>query len=281
MKIPVSVVILTRNEAANMAASLSGLDRFAEVFVVDSESDDGTPDIASSWGAHVVDFRWNGRYPKKKQWSLDSLPFSCDRVFFLDADERATPSLIDEIAALFAEDAAPLCAGYFVEGRHHFLGKALRFGQRNFKLALVDRRRAHFPEIPDLDVSAMWEVEGHYQPVVEGPVGRLRGCVEHADNKPLYDWFARHNRYSDWEAALRADDRMEALIAQEGAMRRRWLKRLFARLPARPLAAFLYGYIWKLGFLDGAAGFHFALARAFYYWQIDVKIRAIVLDSHK
>lgn len=69
--IPVSVVVMTRNEAANLPHCLSALGRFAERFVVDSGSTDGTPAIAEAAGARVVPFRWDGRYPKKKQWCLD------------------------------------------------------------------------------------------------------------------------------------------------------------------------------------------------------------------
>ncbi|MGQ9367408.1 glycosyltransferase family 2 protein [Azospirillum sp. ST 5-10] len=269
--IPVSVVVMTRNEAANLPACLAPLRSFLQVFVVDSDSSDGTPAIAAARGATVVPFRWDGRHPRKKQWCLDHLPFAADWVLFVDADERLTDALVTEIAAVMA--AGPRHDGYFVTGRPVFLGRRLRFGAVNRKLALLDRRRAAFPAVDDLDVVAMGEVEGHYQPVVQGTVGRLRAALWHADDKPLSAWFERHNRYSDWEAALRGDGRMAALIMRESRGRRR-LKRLFARLPLRPLAVFLHAYVLRLGLLDGMAGLHHALARAFYYWQVDVKMRA-------
>lgn len=271
--IPVSVVVMTRNEAANLPLCLPLLKRFGERFVVDSASTDDTAAIAAAHGATVVPFRWNGLYPKKKQWCLDSLPFHFDWVLFVDADERVSAELVDEIARLMV--AGPRHAGYFIVGRPVFLGRRLSFGARNCKLALFDRRRAWFAPVPDLDVAAMWEVEGHYQPVVDGPVGRLRHALDHADEKPVSAWFERHNRYSDWEAALRADGRMAALIEREGGVRR-WLKRLLDRVPCRPLLVFLHGYVLRLGFLDGGPGLHHAMARAFYYWQVGVKIRDAV-----
>jgi len=267
---------MTRNEAANLDACLDSLGepaRFARVVVVDSGSTDGTPEIARRRGVEVVAFQWNQAYPKKKQWCLDRVAPEWDWVLFLDADERLCPALIDEIDALFRPQ--PPCAGYFVDGRTVFLGRRLRFGHRNRKLALVDRRRARFLPQSDLDVATMWEVEGHYQPVLDGPAGGLRGWMWHEDRKPLYSWFERHNRYSDWEAMLAADGRLAVLAAQERG-RRRWLKRLFQSLPARPLVIFLYDYVVRLGCLDGIAGLHFALARAFYYWQIGVKRAALV-----
>ncbi len=268
--IPVTVVVMTRNEAANLLHCLPPLNRFGERFVVDSASTDGTAAIAEACGATVVPFRWNGLYPKKKQWCLDRLPFRFDWVLFVDADERVSAELVDEIADLMA--AGPRHAGYFIVGRPVFLGRRLRFGARNCKLALLDRRRARFAPVPDLDVAAMWEVEGHYQPTIDGPVGRLRHAVDHADEKPISAWFERHSRYSDWEAALRADGRMAALVDREDGVRR-WLKRLLDRVPCRPLLVFLHGYLLRLGFLDGGPGLHHALARAFYYWQVGVKIR--------
>ncbi|WP_247895350.1 glycosyltransferase family 2 protein [Azospirillum brasilense] len=260
---------MTRNEAVNLPHCLPALDRFAERFVVDSGSTDGTPAIAEAARARVVPFQWDGRYPKKKQWCLDHLPFHQDWVLFLDADERLSGALVEEIAAVMA--AGPRHAGYFINGRPVFLGRRLRFGAGNQKLALFDRRKAHYPLVPDLDVATMWEVEGHYQPVIAGTVGRLRHSLDHADDKPVAAWFERHARYADWEAALRSDERMTELIARDSGSRR-WLKMWFNRLPARPLLVFLYGYVLRLGFLDGGPGFQHALARAFYYWQIGMKI---------
>ena len=98
--IPVSVIITTKNEEANIARCLAALDRFAEVWVVDSESSDKTCEIAKAHGAKVKTYRWDGRYPKKRQWCLENLALAHDWVFFVDADEVVTPELVDEIAAL-------------------------------------------------------------------------------------------------------------------------------------------------------------------------------------
>ena len=74
-RVPVSVVVMTKNEESNLPKCLPSVERFDEVFVVDSRSDDRTQEIARSAGAEVVEFVWNGRYPKKKQWCLENLPF--------------------------------------------------------------------------------------------------------------------------------------------------------------------------------------------------------------
>jgi hypothetical protein len=116
----------------------------------------------------------------------------------------------------------------------------------------------------------MWEVEGHYQPKVDGRVGTIHPPIFHRDAERFAAWIARHNRYSDWAARMEDGDRLPDLVATETGLRRR-LKRIVARLPARPLLAFLDSYAWCLGFLDGRAGIHYAMARAVYYWMIDVK----------
>lgn len=267
--IPVTVIVMTRNEAANIAACLALLDRFAQVLVVDSDSTDATAGIANAKGAELIAFQWNGMYPKKKQWSLSHAAVRHDWVLFVDADERVTPQLVVEIAALMTR--GPQAAAYFIDSRPLWLGRVLRHGTPYRKIALLDRRRTRFPVCPDLHVTRMWEVEGHYQPMVEGPVERLSSRMIHADAKPPADWFDRHNRYSDWEAELaHGGDATGSLLAGERGLRR-GAKRLLARVPGRPWLAFLHAYVWHLGFLDGKAGLHHALSRLFYYWSIDLK----------
>lgn len=269
-RIPVSVIVMTKDEEANIAKCLRALRGFDQVFVVDSGSRDRTCPIAADLGATVVPFTWNGRYPKKKQWCLDELPFRHDWVLYVDADEEASPELAREIAGVVA--GPPRHAGYFVGYDYVFLGRVLRHGHRVYKLVLLNRHKARFPERDDLDVANMWEVEGHYQPLIEGTTGVLRARMRHDDHATLYHYFERHNRYSDWEGVLRA--RRTLLDGDEPQPTgRRALKALFARLPAKGLVAFLHSFVAKAGFLDGRAGFHYAVARGLYYWQIGLKTR--------
>jgi glycosyltransferase involved in cell wall biosynthesis len=267
-RVPVSVIVMSKDEEANIAKCLRSVEAFAEVFVVDSSSRDRTCEIAADMGAIVVPFRWNGRYPKKKQWCLEELPFRHDWALYVDADEEVTPALASEIGTLLA--GAPRHAGHFVGYDYVFLGRVLRHGHRVYKLVLLNRHKARFPERDDLDVANMWEVEGHYQPHIEGSIGVLKQRMLHNDHASLFHYFERHNRYSDWEAALRA----RGTLLERGEpqpLRRHLLKRLFAALPGQGLVAFLHSYVWKAGFMDGGAGFHYAVARAFYYWQIRIK----------
>lgn len=265
---PVSVIVMTKDEERNITKCLDSLVAFGEVFVVDSISADRTCAIATQMGAKVVEFRWNGQYPKKKQWCLENLPFSHDWVLYVDADEEVPPALTEEIIRIMQDPENR--AGYFVGYDYVFLGRVLRHGHRVYKLVLFDRHRGRFVDYDDLDAVNMWEVEGHYQPRIDGATAVLKHRMLHADHDTLFHFFERHNRYSDWEAVLRSKGKLVSPDEAQPGLRG-WLKRIFDVLPLKGTIAFVDSYLLRLGFLDGREGFHFALARAFYYWQIGIK----------
>ena len=260
--LPVSVVILTKNEELAIEACVSSVSGFDEVFVVDSGSTDRTVELAEKLGATVISFDWNGQYPKKKQWALDNCPISNDWVLMLDADEVVTPELTREIARL---DLTTNITAYDVMLDYVFLGRRLEHGHKVSKRILLRRDRNVFPVVDDLGATNMWEVEGHYQPVTDGEVGRLKSSLLHEDREPLFHYFERHNRYSDWEAHLASSERKQVAEARSKQ------GQVFDRVPFKPLAFFVYSYLARRGFRDGAAGFHYAVAHAFYFWQIGVK----------
>lgn len=274
-RLPVSVIVMTKNEEKNIEKCLHSLRDFGEVFVVDSGSTDRTVELAEKNSAKVIQFRWNGKYPKKKQWSLEQVPAAFDWVLFVDADEEVTPALTDEIRSLF-ENGSPESGidGYFIPFNYVFMGRELRHGQKVIKLALLRRGHARFPEYDDLDAETMWEVEGHYQPVLDGQARWLKSAILHRDHDTLFHFFDRHNRYSDWEAHLRIKRFAQAQHDTQPGIRG-VLKSLFQKLPLQGLIYFVYYYLLRGGFLDGRAGLDFAVAKAFYYWQIQVKIREL------
>lgn len=260
----ISVIIVTKNEAARIERCLKALEGFDDIWVVDSGSTDGTPAIAKQAGAHVVDFQWDGCYPKKRQWCLDTLTLAHDFVFFPDADEIVPPALIREMKALDLTKA-----GYFIKGRYVFAGKTLRYGLQNNKLALLDRRKMAFPVVDDLDASGMGEIEGHYQPILKPgykseEIGQLQTPLLHEAYEDEAGWQARHERYARWEQAMSRKNAWP----QDPDPKRERLKRFFRTVPFRPLIAFIHCYVLKLGFLDGQAGFCFACSRFRYYRMI-------------
>ncbi len=270
-KIPISALIQTKNEELGIEACVRALSDFAEVIVVDSCSTDRTVEIAKRAGARVVNFEWNGRYPKKKQWQLEHVNTQFDWIFFVDADESPQPELVSELRALFAKGAGPNLAALDIDLDYVFSRRVLRHGHRVTKRCIVHKRRVRFPEMDDLEAPGMGELEGHYQPEVDGNVLQMTGRILHNDVDPVETWFARHNKYSSWEAHLRANKSLRSEIA-----RRRTSKgRTFDRVPFKPLLFFIYAYIVRLGFLDGRAGFDYAFALSSYYWQIGLKYREL------
>ncbi|HTK83681.1 MAG TPA: glycosyltransferase family 2 protein [Patescibacteria group bacterium] len=264
--IPVSAIIITRNEARRINRCINALKDFNEIVIVDSASSDETPAIARAAGATVVPFEWDGCYPKKKQWCLDNLTLKNEWVFLVDADEELTTALKAEIASLFAAKT-PACGGYFVPGLYVMNGGTLRFGLRNKKLALFDRRLVAFPVVDDLDLPGMGEVEGHYQPVAKSghvALGALKHGMLHHAYESMDGWRERHRRYAAWEAGMNARGAWPA--DPDGV--REVMKQLFRRMPGRGAVAFAHSYLLRLGFLDGREGFVLARDRWRYYRMI-------------
>lgn len=261
-KIPISVIIVTKNEEDRLPACLNAVQDFGEIIVMDSSSTDGTKNIASQYNAKVIDFLWNGQYPKKRQWCLDNIDIKHDFVFFVDADEIVTDALIGEIRAHNSR-----AAGYFIKGRYIMDGQPLKHGLQNNKLCLINRHKMEFPVIDDLDIEGMGEIEGHYQPVLKAQyrgemLGQLHTPLIH---DALHNWEERHKRYAMWEAGMNAKNAWPL----DPSPLRQAVKEIFRALPCRGMIAFIHSYIWKMGFLDGARGLKFANMRRLYYKMID------------
>ncbi len=265
-KIPVTVLVMTRNEASRIGRCLEALREFDEIVVVDSGSTDDTAVIAESAGATVEHFSWNGRYPKKRQWCLDNLNLKHDWIFFVDADEIVTPELAAEIRTVIQ---SPACIAYFIKGRYVMDGKILHHGLCNNKIALLDRRAMEFPVVDDLDLLGMGEIEGHYQPVPKPDVicddiGSLSAALLHHAHDDPAAWEARHHRYAAWERGMNARNAWPA----DPLPWRQTMKRIFRALPGRGIWAFLHCYVWKRGFFDGKQGLTLAASRYRYYRMI-------------
>ncbi len=269
----ISVVILARNEELAVGECVRSAARVSrDIVVVDSGSEDSTARVAEAAGARVVQFSWNGQYPKKKEWALRNSGLRHDWTLILDADERVDDGLARELLKIVAEgkfDAVDVPIAYFWRGRR------LKYGQTVNKRSFFKRSCTRFPEVMDLDAPGITEVEGHYQPIVEGRVGVAGASLIHDDPDPLSDWYARHNRYSDWEAYLRVNP-----DARKSVRRARSRQgRAFEAIPLKPLVIFFYNFLVRRGFLDGRHGFEYALSLAMYQFQISVKVQELQTGS--
>jgi glycosyltransferase involved in cell wall biosynthesis len=264
-KVPVSVLVPIKNEAENLPRCLGSVQWADEIFVVDSQSTDGSAEIAERHGAKVAQFHFNGIWPKKKNWALENLPFKNEWVFILDADEVLPAEAAGEIASAIANAGG--IAGYWINRRFFFLGRWLKHSYYpNWNLRLFRHSLGRYEKLTDGDTRS-GDNEVHEHVIVQGSTARLRAEMDHHAFPSIEVFIEKHNRYSNWEARVAADD----LIGQSGGdlshapvERRRRLKTLSQHLPFRPLLRFLYIYVWQRGFLDGRDGYYFARLHAVY-----------------
>ncbi|MTJ12456.1 glycosyltransferase family 2 protein [Anabaena sp. UHCC 0187] len=278
-KLPVSVLIPAKNEELNLPACLKSLVRADEVFVVDSKSIDKSVEISENYGANVVQFDFNGRWPKKKNWSLENLPFRNEWVLIVDCDERITPELWEDIAQAIQNDEYD---GYYLNRRVFFLGKWIRYGGKypDWNLRLFKHQKGRYENLNTEDIANTGDNEVHEHVILPGKVGYLKNDMLHEDFRDLYHWLERHNRYSNWEARvyynLLTDKDETGTIGGkffgDAVQRKRFLKTIWVRLPFKPLLRFILFYIIQRGFLDGKAGYIYGRLLSQYEYQIGVKL---------
>jgi glycosyltransferase involved in cell wall biosynthesis len=264
-KVPVSVLVPIKNEAENLPRCLGSVQWAAEIFVVDSQSTDGSAEIAERHGAKVAQFHFNGIWPKKKNWALENLPFKNEWVFILDADEVLPVEAADEIANAIAN--AGEIAGYWINRRFFFLGRWLKHSYYpNWNLRLFRHSLGRYEKLTDGDTRS-GDNEVHEHVIVRGSTARLRAEMDHHAFPSIEVFIEKHNRYSNWEARVAADDligQSSGDLSHAPVERRRRLKSLSQHLLFRPLLRFLYIYVWQRGFLDGRDGYYFARLHAVY-----------------
>jgi glycosyltransferase involved in cell wall biosynthesis len=263
--IPVSVVIPVKNEERNLPLCLERLKRFSEVLVVDSGSTDATREIAEASGVRVVDFQWNGHFPKKRNWVLRNVELANDWVLFLDADEYVSEAFSDEVERVVGGEGH---SGFWITYHNHFMGKLLKHGDPMRKLALLRKDKGEYERIEE-DAWSHLDMEVHEHPLVQGMVGELKTPVEHHDYKGYEAYIARHNAYSSWEAQRYLALREKGF---RGLTKRQRLKYRFMNSWLLGPFYFMGSYFYKLGFLDGKAGLLLALNKAVYFFQIKCKI---------
>jgi len=263
-KLPLSILIPIKNEAGNLRRCLEAVAWADEIFVVDSQSTDGSVAIAESFGARVEQFQFNGTWPKKKNWSLENLPFKHEWVFIVDADEVLPPETEAEVRAIVEDKSHPI-HGYWINRRFMFMGQWLRHAYYpNWNLRLFRHEHGRYEQMTAVPTES-GDNEVHEHVVVQGETGRLRSSMDHYAFPSVEVFVEKHNRYSNWEARVAVSGRMNSADLQnEKVGWRRRLKRWSQVLPFRPSLRFCYVYFWQLGLLDGRAGYYFARLHGMY-----------------
>lgn len=265
-KVPVSVIIPTLNEARNLPRCLDHLQWADEVVIVDSGSTDDSERIAAAYGATIVQFQWNGHYPKKKNWALRHAPLKHDWVLIVDADEWITPELAEEIARAVQNPGENV--GYYVNRKFIFMGGWIRHCgyYPSWNLRLIKRGFGEYEQMTGIGNTGSGDNEVHEHVIARGPVSYLDNDMLHFAFPNIHTFMEKHNRYSNWEAAVqfRGQENGSAVVTNEQLAKNRRLKRWSRYLPFRPTLRFLYSYIWRGGFLDGHPGYVFCRLLAIY-----------------
>jgi glycosyltransferase involved in cell wall biosynthesis len=268
---PVTVVIPVKNEEKNLPFCLAKLKGFAEILVVDSASSDQTRKIAQNAGVKILDFQWQGGYPKKRNWVLLNYAFTTPWVLFLDADEQLTDAFYDELSNKLHQDTY---SGFWLSYRNYFLGRVLKYGVPQRKLALFRVGSGFFEQIDDLRWSQL-DMEVHEHPVLKGRVAKITAPIDHLDYRGLHQFFERHNDYSTWEAKRYVELRSHSGAANNLTGRQKFkyqhIERWWFPLAYFGLTYFVYG-----GFRDGRPGFVYALFKSMYFFQVQQKIKEII-----
>lgn len=264
--VPISAVVLSHNEAANLPRCLRALRGCAEIVVVDDGSTDDSPRIAAEGGARVVVHPF-ASFADQRNWAMDQAGLRHDWVLHLDADEVVPPALLEEIRRGLPA-LAPGAAG--------FLARKVMLGQKWLRFS------ADYPVfVPRLihRQGPRYAMRGHGETLAGLPeaVYFAEPLLHYNFSKGWAEWRARHLRYAAAEAARirsgAAVVSLRALASGDRAVRRAAARALSYRLPGRPALRFLYAYLVRLGFLDGKEGWMFCRAMASYERMIDAALR--------
>jgi len=267
VKTKLSVIVPVKNEAENLRRCLPALAWVDEIFVIDSQSTDETARVAAEHGAQLIQFHFNGSYPKKKNWSLENLPFRNEWVLIVDADEVVVPELVEEITRRIALDEAD---GYFLNMKYYFLGRRIRHCgySEAWNLRLFKHRLGRYERMPVRPGAQTGDNEAHEHVELNSPRKplRLRGELDHYAYPTIFTWVEKHNRYARWEAEMYERFLNEPIPTSIGPGKRfkRLLKKIYLRLPMRPAVRFFYSYVARLGFLDGKPGLVFCSLLSIY-----------------
>jgi glycosyltransferase involved in cell wall biosynthesis len=281
--IPVTVLITTRNEAANLVLTLQSISGFVdEIFVIDSESSDGTVEIARKY-AEVANlpYKHGSIIPWIFQWGLDNLPIRNRWVLILEADQRPDDDLKRSLEALFAQPSIGE-NGFYLRRKQLFRGKWIRFGGYGNKWLLKLFRR---------DQGELDPKEQDTRVYVRGRTAKLEGWLVEGNAKEerILFYLEKHLRYAEAFAREEFERRSSGLTWKLDPKffgtpdeRTLWLKTVYYRAPlyTRTWIYFLYRYFLLLGFLDGKEGFIFHFLQAYWFrLVVDIRLEELLRES--
>ena len=263
-----SIIILTYNSELSLAETLRSVVSLSDdIHVVDSFSADRSVEIARSYGVTVAIHAFES-YGLQRNWAISSLPFKYQWQLHLDADERITPELLQEIMNL--EEPSDV-SGFYIPRLMWFLGRPIRHGGM-FPQWHMRLFRSGYGECEAR------KYDQHFY-VKAGQTQKLKGFMIDDVRMPITEWTLRHNRWSDAEVQEQvctdSTGRIEGKAFGNPVEKKRFLRGLYNHCPLflRPFVLFFYRYIIRFGFLDGTEGFVFYVLQTFWFrFLIDAKL---------
>src|SRR5918993_4625769 len=265
-----TIALPVRNEERNLPGCLAAIGNglASRIVVIDSGSTDRTQQIAKEFGADVVAFEWDGKFPKKRNWYLRNHPITTKWILFLDADEYLTQEFKNELRQALERDDK---VGYWLSYTIYFLGKQLKGGYPLRKLALFKVGSGEYERIDEEQWSKL-DMEVHEHPILAGDVGVIKSKIDHQDYRGVSHYVIKHNEYASWEAGRFIKTINTPNISDHWTWKQRLKYRLMRTVLIGP--AYFCGSFFLLGgFRDGARGWAFAVLKMSYFTQVYCKIR--------
>ena len=269
MKLNLTIAIPTFNEERHLESCLKAIGRnFAqEIFIIDSDSSDQTINIAKDYGVKLINFNWNGKFPKKRNWFLQNQILKTEWILFIDADEKLTNNFKKEISEVLKETRH---SGFYINYSNYFLNKKLKGGIKMKKLALFKVNLGRYEKIDEQKWSNL-DMEVHEHPIINGSIGSIKSEIDHIDFNGMSRYIKKHNEYSTWEAYRYLNLKNKKNFQRDFTLRQK-LKYKLIKTPFLGIAYFILQYFIKGGWIDGGIGLSYAILKASYYVQISCKI---------
>ncbi len=264
MKISLSVVIPIKNEESNLNDCLISIgDDFAEeIIILDSNSRDNSLKIANSFPTKIIQFNWNGKYPKKRNWFLLNEPSTTEWVLFLDADERLDENVKNEIKSKIHSNNYD---AFWLKYTNSINGKKLKGGYPLKKIALFKRSKFLYERIEENNWSNL-DMEIHEHPIINGKMGIINAPLSHLINDSLKKIWRKHLEYAQWEANRYLS--LEKGIKTHSLTKNQKIKYKLLKFRILPELYFLGTYIFLMGIRDGKQGIVYAKMKFRYFKSI-------------
>lgn len=254
-----TVIIPTKNSESCLAHTLESVKFCKDVLVVDSSSTDGTKLIVEKYKRKYINFVWNNKYPKKRAWVLANSNICTDWILMLDSDESVSQDFLKEFKDKVVNSKNN---AFWVEYHNYFLGKLLKYGIKQKKISLIRKNTGTYEDFGEQDWTK-YDMEIHEHLLVNGSTGKMLNKLNHVQNENYESMLSKHYEYALWESNRYKSFNLNYASTVREKIKYKLINKLFF-----PYAYFILQFIIFLGFLDGLAGYKYAIIKFKYFRRI-------------